>query len=68
VVAELPPQTDEATVEAAARRHSVGVHPMRDYRFGGRSGPAALVLGYGGLSEPAIRRGVTLLALAITGG
>jgi len=68
VVAELPPQTDEATVEAAARRHSVGVYPMRDYRFGGRGGPAALVLGYGGLSEPAIRRGVTLLALAITGG
>jgi GntR family transcriptional regulator/MocR family aminotransferase len=68
-VAELPPQTEEATVEAAARRRSVGVYPMRDYRFGGRgAAPAALVLGYGGLGEPAIRRGVALLALAISDG
>jgi GntR family transcriptional regulator/MocR family aminotransferase len=65
-VAELPPQTDEARVVAAARRRSVGVYPMRDYRFGGRTRPPALVLGYGGLGEPAIRRGVALLALAIS--
>jgi GntR family transcriptional regulator / MocR family aminotransferase len=68
VVAELPPQTNEAAVVAAARRRSVGVYPMRDYRFGTSTAPAALVLGYGGLSEPAIRRGVPLLALAISGG
>ena len=68
VVAELPPQAEEATVVAAARRRSVGVYPMGDYRFGGRGGPAALVLGYGGLGEPAIRRGVALLALAISAG
>lgn len=67
-VAELPPQTDEATVVAAARRRSVGVYPMRDYHFGDRAAPAALVLGYGGLGEPAIRRGVALLALAISDG
>jgi GntR family transcriptional regulator/MocR family aminotransferase len=67
-VAELPPQTDEATVVAAARRRSVGVYPMTDYRFGGSALPAALVLGYGGLGEPAIKRGVPLLALAISGG
>jgi GntR family transcriptional regulator / MocR family aminotransferase len=67
-VAELPPQADEATVVAAARRRSVGVYPMSDYRFGGSAAPAALVLGYGGLGEPAIKRGVRLLALAISGG
>jgi hypothetical protein len=41
---------------------------MSDYRFGGCGGQAALVLGYGGLGEPAIRRGAALLALAIAGG
>jgi GntR family transcriptional regulator / MocR family aminotransferase len=67
-VAELPPRAEEARVVAAARRRSVGVYPMRDYRFGGSAAPPALVLGYGGLGEPAIRRGVTLLALAISDG
>jgi len=67
-VAELPPQTDEAAIVAAARRRSVGVYPMRDYHFGDPAATAALVLGYGGLGEPAIRRGVPLLALAISGG
>jgi GntR family transcriptional regulator/MocR family aminotransferase len=68
VVAELPPRADEAAVVAAARRRSVGVYPMRDYRFGGSAAPAALVLGYGGLGELAIRRGVALLALAVSDG
>jgi GntR family transcriptional regulator/MocR family aminotransferase len=67
-VAELPPQADEATVVAEARRRSVGVYPISDYRFGGSAAPAALVLGYGGLGEPAIKRGVRLLALAISDG
>jgi GntR family transcriptional regulator / MocR family aminotransferase len=66
-VAELPPQSDEATVVAGASRRSVGVYPMSDYRFGASAGPPALVLGYGGLGEPAIRRGMQLLALALTG-
>jgi GntR family transcriptional regulator/MocR family aminotransferase len=66
-VAELPPQAEEARVVAAARRRSVGVYPISDYRFGGSAAPPALVLGYGGLGEPAIRRGVHLLALAISG-
>jgi hypothetical protein len=30
--------------------------------------PPALVLGYGGLGEPAIKRGVALFALAISDG
>jgi GntR family transcriptional regulator/MocR family aminotransferase len=67
-VAELPPQADEATVVAAARRRSVGVYPIGDYRFGGSALPAALVLGYGGLGESAIQQGVRLLAGAISDG
>jgi GntR family transcriptional regulator / MocR family aminotransferase len=64
-VAELPAQTDEALVVAAARVRSVGVYGMTDYRFPGSSGPAALVLGYGGLDERAIEAGVRLLAPAV---
>ncbi|HEU4399258.1 MAG TPA: PLP-dependent aminotransferase family protein [Actinomycetota bacterium] len=67
-VAELPPRVDEAAVVAAASRRSVGVYAMADYRFGGSAGPAALVLGYGGLGEAAIERGVRLLAPAISVG
>jgi GntR family transcriptional regulator/MocR family aminotransferase len=67
-VAELPPRAEEARVVAAARRRSVGVYPISDYQFGGSAAPPALVLGYGGLGEPAIRRGVALLALAISDG
>jgi GntR family transcriptional regulator / MocR family aminotransferase len=67
VVAQLPPWADEATVVAAARRRAVGVYAMSDYLFGASARPAALVLGYGGLGEPAIKQGVRLLALAISG-
>jgi GntR family transcriptional regulator/MocR family aminotransferase len=65
-VAELPLETDEAAVVAAARERSVGAYGMADYRFPGTSGPPALVLGYGGLGERAIEAGVRLLALAIS--
>jgi GntR family transcriptional regulator / MocR family aminotransferase len=65
-VAELPAETDEAAVVAAAREQSVGVYGMTDYRFSGSLGPAALVLGYGGLGERAIQAGVRLLAVAVS--
>ena len=67
VVAELPPETDEAAAVAAAREGSVGVYGMADYgmadyRFPGSSGPPALVLGYGRLAPKAIEAGVRRLA------
>jgi GntR family transcriptional regulator / MocR family aminotransferase len=65
-VAQLPPDTDEAAVVAAARERSVGVYGMTDYRLPGSLGPAALVLGYGGLGERAIEAGVLLLAVAVS--
>jgi GntR family transcriptional regulator/MocR family aminotransferase len=64
-VVDLPKDNDEATVVSAARKQSVGVNGMGDYRFPGSSGPPALVLGYGGLGERAIREGVRLLGQAV---
>jgi GntR family transcriptional regulator / MocR family aminotransferase len=66
VVAELPAETDEAAVVAAARERSVGVYGMADYRLSGSLGPAALVLGYGALGERAIQAGIRLLAVAVS--
>jgi hypothetical protein len=59
-VAGLPPQANQARVAAAARRRSVGVYPMGEDRFGGRRRPWSW--GLWGLGEPAIGRGVALLA------
>lgn len=59
---------DEATVVAATRRRSVGVYGMSAYRSPDLSGPPALVLGYGGLSEQSIPAGVAALAEALPGG
>jgi GntR family transcriptional regulator/MocR family aminotransferase len=63
-VAELPPKASETAVVEAARERSVGVYGAAGYRLPGRPGPAALVLGYGGLGERAIEAGVRLLAQA----
>lgn len=67
VVAELPPETDEAAAVAAAREGSVGVYGMADHRFPGSSGPPALVLGYGGFAPKAIEAGVRRLAQEFQG-
>jgi GntR family transcriptional regulator/MocR family aminotransferase len=61
-VAELPPTVSEAAAAEAARERSVGVYGLSGYRFSEQPGPAALVLGYGGLGERAIEAGVRLLA------
>jgi GntR family transcriptional regulator/MocR family aminotransferase len=66
VVAELPAETDEAAVVAAARERSVGVYGMADYRLSDSLGPTALVLSYGALGERAIQAGVRLLAVAVS--
>jgi GntR family transcriptional regulator/MocR family aminotransferase len=62
-LAELPPGTDEATLIAAAAARGVGVEGLALHRFN-PSGPPGLVLGFGCLSEPAIDRGIRLLAEA----
>lgn len=60
----LPPGTDEAAVIAAAASRGVGVEGLALHSYRGDGAPA-LVLGYAGLSEPALRRAVRLLGEAL---
>lgn len=60
---QLPSGVDEQTVLTAAQAHDVGVEGLASHRLG--DGPPGLILGYASLPEPAIARGVALLAGAI---
>lgn len=60
----LPKGTDEARLLAAAQRRGVGMEPLCWHRIAS-SGPPGVLLGYANLSEPAIARGVQLLADAL---
>lgn len=61
VYVELPPGRDERDVLARARRAGVDIPGAAEYRLA-TTGKAALVLGFGGLSERAIERMVRTLA------
>ncbi len=61
-VAHLPDQPGEQAVIAAARARSVGLYGMSEYRSTGAATPAQLVLGFGNLSEHAIRSGIAAVA------
>jgi GntR family transcriptional regulator/MocR family aminotransferase len=66
LLAKLPEGVDqERLVEAAAER-SVGIYAIAPYRFPGSSGPPAILLGYGTISESAIEPGVKRLRDAMT--
>jgi GntR family transcriptional regulator/MocR family aminotransferase len=65
-VAPLPPGADEQAVAEAAHERGVGVYPMARYRLGAGAHPPQLVLGFGNLSEEAIRRGVAAIADLLT--
>jgi GntR family transcriptional regulator/MocR family aminotransferase len=60
---ELPRGIDEPALVAAAAERGVGLDGLSLHRFD-PAGPAGLVLGFAGLSEPAIDRGIRLLAEA----
>jgi GntR family transcriptional regulator/MocR family aminotransferase len=62
-LAELPPGSDEAALVAAAGARGVGVEGLALHRFESGGDPG-LVLGFGGLAEPAIEHGIRLLAEA----
>jgi GntR family transcriptional regulator / MocR family aminotransferase len=62
--ATLPAGLDEAAVIGAAGERGVGVEGMSLHSFTGSAAPA-LVLGFASLPEPAIVRGVRLLAEAV---
>jgi GntR family transcriptional regulator/MocR family aminotransferase len=60
---ELPEETDEAALVAAAAKRGVGLEGLALHRFNA-AGPPGLVLGFACLSEPAIDNGIRLLAEA----
>jgi GntR family transcriptional regulator/MocR family aminotransferase len=64
---ELPQGTDEPALVAAAATRGVGVEGLALHRFN-PAGPPGLVLGFGCLPEPAIDRGIRLLAEALEEG
>jgi GntR family transcriptional regulator/MocR family aminotransferase len=65
VLVELPGEVDEPALLAAAARHGVGIEGLSLHSYTGECRPG-LVLGHGYLAEPAIERGVRLLAEART--
>ena len=60
----LPEGDDERAIVEEAERRRVAIEVMSDYRSGTASAPT-LLLGYGQISEPAIRPGVAELARAV---
>jgi GntR family transcriptional regulator/MocR family aminotransferase len=61
VMVVLPEGTDEPTLLAAAARRGVGVEGLSLHSFTGEC-PSGLVLGHAHMPEPALSRGVQLLA------
>jgi GntR family transcriptional regulator/MocR family aminotransferase len=61
VLVELPGDVDEPGLLAAAARQGVGIEGLSLHSYTGGC-PPGLVLGHGYLAEPAIARGVRLLA------
>jgi GntR family transcriptional regulator / MocR family aminotransferase len=61
-VAHLADHSDEQAIVEHARSRSIGLYGMSAYRPSGRSGPPQLVLGFGNLSEPAIKRGIAAIS------
>jgi GntR family transcriptional regulator/MocR family aminotransferase len=61
VLIELPAYVDEPALLAAAARQGVGIEGLSLHSYTGECQPG-LVLGHAYLAEPAIERGVRLLA------
>jgi GntR family transcriptional regulator/MocR family aminotransferase len=63
----LPEGVDEPRLVTAAMRRGVGIEPLSLHSYTGECAPG-LVLGYAAMAEPAIARGVELLAQALGAG
>ena len=66
-VARLPEGSDEHAIADAARLRGVGLYPMSDLRWSSEARPPELVIGFGDLSEQAIRRGIETVADLLRG-
>lgn len=60
-LARLPSGRDEDEIVEAARRRSVGLHGLSQYRSSGSTGAQALVIGFGDVTEDQIERGIRIL-------
>jgi GntR family transcriptional regulator/MocR family aminotransferase len=60
----LPESLDEPALLAAAARHGVGLEGLSLHSYTGDS-PPGVVLGHGGVAEPAIQRAIELLARTV---
>jgi GntR family transcriptional regulator/MocR family aminotransferase len=67
-VAQLPDGVGEAAVVEQARGRGVGLYGMSANRSTGTTNPPQLVLGFGNLSEHAIREGIGRVADLLQGG
>jgi GntR family transcriptional regulator / MocR family aminotransferase len=65
-VLRLPAGIDERAVVEAAEQRGVGVYGMSRYKIASAGGRAELVIGFGGVSEQAIVRGVVAIADLLT--
>jgi GntR family transcriptional regulator/MocR family aminotransferase len=65
-VARLAARAGEATVVQAARERGVGLYPMSRYRANHAPSPPQLVIGFGDVTEPAIRRGIAKIGDLLT--
>ena len=61
-VAHLPEGVEETTVVRAARQRGVGLHGMSQHRASGATTPTQLVIGFGNISDRAIRHGLLTVA------
>jgi GntR family transcriptional regulator / MocR family aminotransferase len=64
VLVQLPGYMDEPALLSAAARHGVGIEGLSLHSYTGECRPG-LVLGHAYLAEPAIERGIRLLADAL---
>jgi GntR family transcriptional regulator/MocR family aminotransferase len=61
-VARLAGDADEQAIVERARERSIGLYGMSSYRPGGHAGPPRLVLGFGNLTDAAIKRGINAIS------
>jgi GntR family transcriptional regulator / MocR family aminotransferase len=64
-IVELPAGDDEQAIRDEARRRGIALAILDSYRIDPRDRPPTLLLGYGQVSEPAIRAGIAELAAAV---
>ena len=65
VVLELPAEIDEAAVCTQAQARGVTVQSLSDHALPGYAGPGGLLIGYGGILDPALPHAIAELATAI---